>query len=31
MGDVSFVNGILTVEMEKIIPEKYKPRTIKIR
>ena len=31
MGDVSFENGILTIEMERIIPKKDKPRTIRIR
>jgi len=31
MGDVSFRNGILKIEMERIIPKKDKPRLIKIR
>ena len=31
MGDVTFENGILRIEMERIIPKKDKPRLIKIR
>jgi len=31
MGDVVFKNGILSIEMERIIPEKDKPRTLRIR
>ena len=31
MGDVTFENGILKIEMERIIPKKDKPRLIKIR
>jgi molecular chaperone IbpA len=31
MGDVTFKNGILKIEMERVIPEKDQPRTIRIR
>jgi len=31
MGKVTFENGILKIKMERIVPEKEKPRTIKIK
>lgn len=31
MGEVTFVNGILKIEMERIIPKKDKLKTLKIR